>query len=531
MEEFATLEELKADYSRCMKLDLSKLQCEETSIDDLGSLVDSSFYLKKEEGFLKAIELFEHLKSLDIPKKQYTRLFYYGGNAYYELDSFRNNGQDSSWIWDRELVEKTIISYRLSLKEKYLQYADKELRRKILVNLGNMFSHLGRIVEAHNYWAKGLKMSPDFPMALCNKGMGFFEYAKILYDKSHKEIFLKLAFKLMSAGVENLDDQFALNHFQSLITQISSVFSIDYLTSDFNFKEFSLGKSKKEIEYRKWCLRNCLFLNPLNEIGEFSIFAHDILSTPPMLVKTSDNMCPKIHGLVNQIKMEFINARYLIYLGLNELGEKFVNKGTHLIDTLDYPEYGINLEYIRASYRIAYSILDKIAFAMDDYYELNMKKTSISLKSVWGTYDKKQKRLFIRPEFENRKNWALRGLYWLSKDLFESGMFRDAIEPEAREIAQIRNHLEHKYLKIHYMLAEEFYSSQKDSFKYSFQDTLSYSVKRGDFEDKALKLLKMVREAIIYFLLSIHINEEQSKQIEKKDVLIGNISLNEYKFY
>jgi len=151
-------------------------------------------------------------------------------------------------------------------------------------------------------------------------------------------------------------------------------------------------------------------------------------------------------------------------------------------------------------------------------------------KSVGGTYEKRQTRLFIRPEFENRKNWALRGLYWLSKDLFESGMYRDAIEPESRELADIRNHLEHKYLKIHYMLLKTCDSSQKLRNN-DFVDTLSYSIERGNFESKALKIIKIVREAIIYFLLSININEEHTRQIDDKNGLELDIELLDYKFY
>lgn len=60
---------------------------------------------------------------------------------------------------------------------------------------------------------------------------------------------------------------------------------------------FSFGDSEQEIQYRRWCLRNRLFINPLNDIGLHPISAHDILTTPAIVVKIGEG--PYYQGYFN----------------------------------------------------------------------------------------------------------------------------------------------------------------------------------------------------------------------------------------
>jgi hypothetical protein len=100
------------------------------------------------------------------------------------------------------------------------------------------------------------------------------------------------------------------------------------------------------------------------------------------------------------------------------------------------------------------------------------------------------------------ENWPLRGLYWLSKDLFEAGM-RDSMEPQARALAELRNHLEHKYVKVHEFSVPA--SGSGDPFR----DTLAYGLTRSDLEQKTLRLLQLVRSALVYLSLGMHQEERR----------------------
>jgi hypothetical protein len=127
----------------------------------------------------------------------------------------------------------------------------------------------------------------------------------------------------------------------------------------------------------------------------------------------------------------------------------------------------------------------------------------VSFKTFW--YKGQERGKGLRAEFTKRPNWPLRGLFWLSKDLYEPAPgFREAVEPDAEQLAEIRNHLEHKYLKIHDMLVG------RVELPDPLADSLAFSMGRHDFEAKALRLLKMARAALIYLSLGVH-GEERRK--------------------
>ncbi len=126
----------------------------------------------------------------------------------------------------------------------------------------------------------------------------------------------------------------------------------------------------------------------------------------------------------------------------------------------------------------------------------------------------------MRPDFQQRQNWPLRGLFWLSKDFFEDDPgFKESIEPDAQKLSDIRNHLEHRYLKLH----EDWYytTSDSDESPRKLADTLAFSLYRREFEAKTLRLIKIARAALIYLSLTIHCEEQlRAKKRGSDDILL-----------
>ena len=54
-----------------------------------------------------------------------------------------------------------------------------------------------------------------------------------------------------------------------------------------------------------------------------------------------------------------------------------------LTNTFDYPAYGLAVEQVRTAYRVAYSLFDKIAFFLNDYFSLNIPLSQVSFGRVW----------------------------------------------------------------------------------------------------------------------------------------------------
>lgn len=80
-----------------------------------------------------------------------------------------------------------------------------------------------------------------------------------------------------------------------------------------------------------------------------------------------------------------------------------------------------------------------------------------------------------------------------------------ALDPDSLRLSAIRNHLEHKYLKVH----DSMWSGPRDGT--GFNDSLAYSISKPDLEKLTMKLLRLVRSALIYLVLGVHSQEHHRK--------------------
>ena len=400
------------------------------------------------------------------------------------------------WEFDCPELDQQIMNLRLALKNSETVIDDFN-KCQILTNLGNLFSHLGRFSEAQNYWQEALSILPDFSMAIGNIGFGLSHYAKVLYDTGQQLVLFQFAYKYLNQGINQDIYEEAKQSFKQQILDLEAHIGKKNLIDLPDQKDYKLGKSKGETLYRKWCLDNKLFLNPLNDISVEAVAGQDCLYLPSMILKLDQP--PIYHTIFNQIKQEYVSARFLLYEGIYQKKFHFSDRGNIQMDTLDYSTYSLSIEKVKIAFRICYSLFDKIGFLLNDYLELNCLPDKVTFRNIWYLYENKKPKS-LNKRISTIKNWPFRGLYWLSKDLFEKN-FALTIEPDAQEIATIRNFIEHKSFKT----VEFGFSGLTD-------DGLTYSISRNEFERKTLKLFTLARAAIIY--LSLGINLEEKKKIK-----------------
>jgi hypothetical protein len=181
------------------------------------------------------------------------------------------------------------------------------------------------------------------------------------------------------------------------------------------------------------------------------------------------------------------------------------------------PSYSLAVEKVKTAFRVLYSLFDKIAFFLNHYLRLSIPERQINFRTFW--YGSQDKRRGLRPEFQNRENWPLRGLFWLSKDLYEDKPgFKEAIEPDAQALSLIRNHIEHKYLKLHEFGPPPAPEEDEDLLP-PLTDTLAFSLGRDEFEAKTLRLMKITRAALIYLVLAIY-REERTRVKDRDSVCV-----------
>jgi tetratricopeptide (TPR) repeat protein len=492
----------------------------EKALELMGQLIDLSLDLKQIEGLNHAARLLEELEKRQMISEQKVILYYFMGNAWANLRQLSSVGDNNIWSWEQPEVEKEIIYFRRAYKEDGFKKVPKEQQCQILTNLANLLDHIGRFVEAIEYWNRALDILPSFAMALGNRGIAYFHYADALYDEGHKAILRKFAHVDLKKARKSQIHESAKKIFEKYLLLIETILSQEYLDKDFDLYNFSLGKSKKEIHYRQWCLKNRLFLNPLNDLGTYPIAAQDVFSTPNIVVGIGEG--PYYQGFFNQMKQEFVSARYLYYESINAKQPHFSDKDVLLYNTLDYPSYSLATEKMKIAFRMTYSLFDKIAYFLDHYLGLRIiPKRKINFRTLFYLSQKMEEGL--RSEFQQCKNWPLRGLFWLSKDLYEyKPGFKESIEPDAQKIADIRNHLEHKYFKLH---DADWHGPTKDKISRRLADTLALSMYKKEFEVKTLRLIKMVRAALIYLSLTIHSEEHQRAKVRKPGAIIPGLRL------
>ncbi len=508
--------DLEATYNSLISLeDLTRLTTEE-ALEHIGRLNDASLDVQESQGLERAIELSEELQKRNLTAAQLATSHYSLANAWAGLREL--SGSNRSWGWKQEEMEKEIIHLRMALHG--VDALPDERACQIVTNLGNLMDHIGRFVDAIEYWDIALDKLPSFPMARGNRGYGLTYYARALYDQGHAEMFLKCAhvdLKKALLSSELYED--ARKGFDECRMRIESVLPSEFIENDIDMDGFSLGASQQEVRYRKWCLKNRLFLNPLNDLGPYPIAARDVFT---IVVGIGED--PYYQGYFNQMKQEFVSARYLYYDGINADQPHFSDRDVLLYNTLDYPVYSLAAERVKAAFRIAYSLFDKIAYFLNDYLDLTIPERQVSFKTFW--YKKPKEKKVLSLIFQKRENnWPLRGLFWLSKDLFENDSgFKESIEPDAQELADIRNHLEHKYLKLH----DDFWAgpfSENGDATLVLANTSAFSLHRREFEVKTLRLIKMARAALIYLSLAIHAEENQRRTENEHKTITPKVTL------
>jgi len=503
----------------------------EKRIDDLGIIIDLSLDLHKTEGLDLAINIGEQFgvkKTYSESKKAV--LFFYLANAYAFLRSLTT---PTKHIWNDKNFKKEISSLKRALYSNGFQSLPKEIQCRILVNLGNAFSKCGRYIESLECYDQALEKDPNHSMGRGNKGISLYHYATILNDSGHRDNFAREAYFNLKQSLDKPDDPYALQQFQKRITYLESFYPPKFLKDKLSFNEYSLGETDEERKYRMWVLANKLFLHPINDLGAYSAVARDFLSVPCIVADINDP--PVYQGFFNQLKQEFVSARFFYYDSITSKGTHFSDEETCLLDTLDYPEYSIQVEKLKISYRMLYSLFDKIAYFINDYFQLEEIEHNIAFKTIWFK-DFRQKtrgvpfdQLEVRQELIQNKNMALTALFWVSIDLYDKdASYKEYLEPEAQQLSDIRNHLEHKYLKIHDTLWEG-KPSDVSILSHLYFDTLAYSIYRSDFEKKTHKLLKIVRAALMYLVFAITIEEKRREQMRDPNLFIPGIGLPQFR--
>jgi hypothetical protein len=476
-----------------------------SELDLLGIEIDSAMEKNNVSALTTLIEKCDSMLGSEDPRLRPIILFY-KANIYSSLAALKSHDPEYSWSWQQSEKVLEILNLRRAISDSEFSSLDPLLQCKVFTNLGNSLNQFGRFIEAIKAWNSALNLKPNFAMALGNKGVGLTHYARALYDYGHAGIMVAHAVDELKGAISKgalwdsglhpeVEDYFRENH----LSAENHLERIEY-KYDFDLNQWPVGDSKIETEYRTWCLDNNLFLSPLNDVTKLSVSARDVLHLPSHTYKSDEEA--RFPNYFNIMKQEYITARFMLFESLDNYTEHTSDKDVLLMNGFDGAQFGYRAEQLKIAFRLAYSIFDKVALFLNEYYGVGLKISAVSFRKIWG--QRKNKKFEINSCFQGSQNWPLRGLYYLSKDLFDDD-FDDVALPEAKELAGLRNRIEHRYLSL-----QDYAASVNNTDMHSY-------ISIDEFQLKTLRIMSMAREALVYLSLAMH-REEEIRDIENEKI-------------
>ncbi|WP_243315345.1 LA2681 family HEPN domain-containing protein [Geothrix paludis] len=476
------------------------------ALSKLGESIDSA----TSEGNLDALNnCLAQAKSINVEnlsKVQEATLNYFIANIHYAKRYIKN--EHLSWGWNQINLEEEIYHLRVAHKliiNEPIKNIQTDLSFRISTNLANALNYVGRFVEAIELWDFTIKQNPKFAMAIGNRAQAYFYYARYIDSTELRNYMLKASFqdfkKALKIGVED----HARASMIQWVNKLSDIAIWDNIHPSLSI--IKTTESDLEVEYRKWCSLNRLTLNSSNDISWAKQGFYDDLVLPAITLplENSSPLLPSPYSIFNQLKQEYVSARYLIFEAIqdNKHDVHFSDRGVVLFDALDYRLYRFWVEKLKMAFLGAHAIFDKIAYLINEYWQLHLPPKRIDFYKIWNIKGKAE----LAEPFSSSTNWPLRGLYWLSKDLYYQSSPTRSINPDAKILHDIRNHIAHKYLKVH----DQFFFYPNDNPDIHPNER-SYPISSSQFVAQTINLLKLTRSALIYLAAAVKHEEHHKKR-------------------
>lgn len=423
---------------------------------------------------------------------------------------------DPSW--------KQLLYLRQAAQHDSFQKCSNELKVMIFTNIGNAFYSVKRFIEAIRYYDQVITYIPNFGVALYNRGDSLYKFANwlalnheinadrtpidFLYAEAKKSF--DLAFKEGSIWETHPDHVKAMRkkYDEHLLPHIQETQSLEFIKGyKLNSNNFFKGSSEKNA-YKKWSLKEHLYLYPINLVSVYDIGGKDYLSFPPYSYRQGEEQ-PEFFNWFRLLKQEYIAARYLLFQSIQLKDKKhFADENSDLFPSNEAElkrsdnsgeirqndfSFGLATSLMKSSFSKAYSIFDKIAEFIFAFWEVDVdSKKNISIATIW--YNNLDSKQGVNIKLINKDNWFLKGLYHLSYDLVGKEIPEAYILPEFKRLHEIRNKLEHSGV----MITKEINTSSSQRLM---------TISSEEFVEHNLSLLRLVRNALFYLSLAAGLDQ------------------------
>jgi|GEM_PF-1451263 len=471
-------QECKDDIDAYISLLFSTLHLSDLILKNLGDFRKSEKLLGKSFGIYNQID--EEIKEF-YPFLKFT----FFGQAYalrYDVFYFEN-------IWDKESFNyydtvNSIYDIKESLQIGINNYWKTlglcEVEEQLYNNknnLANCLARTGRYVDAIQLLRENIALIPEKVeayLSLSDHYYNFYKNSLIPYTDS----FVLVNAELHTMALKCIEKEELRETIQKKLELDIAFFEENGL----KYEESFLAKNKFEeinefdlhSDYRKEVLSKNLSLN-IHSLHCFcsSAKTDDLNIGISTGSRHNHPSLVFLDNLVNRIISEFSFSRYLLISASRS--DKFPADVLYSDLSINEDCFGYKIETIRSSFRIAFSVLDKIANGILKLYNIEKQGKMLSFDSFFDNYE-----LYLK----DKTNIHLCALYSLSLDLKNSGESNRC--GSLGHIKNIRNQIEHDLFRI----------NNTDEFSEQACDI-------STFIDLTFDLLKLTRSAIFSFVLLI----------------------------
>jgi tetratricopeptide (TPR) repeat protein len=433
--------------------------------------IDTGSALCDEQLIRKGIGFEEEALKLSSTKQRAARL-YNIANGYSGLFHVERASPSFQFNPDSSHQLQALRHLRAALAETDLPTAE------MMVNYGNCLSSIGRWDEALVSWRKALAIDAGHPMAIGNLGVGLLHFAGIGNDaRIVREAADALRAALESPRLGENAGPDAKEAFRKELQDANT-----WLERHPEVTRMpKLGRIKDA--YVRHCFENRLIL---------SISGRDLQDRIGLRIITDvsdDATYFRLSRVVNEIKERFATARLLEYQAAYQKSFKDADKMSFYTDILDYGVLGCRAGQLKVAFESAFNVLDKVAFFLNDYLALKVPESKVTFGGIFKGTDGK-----LRSELLARNNYHLFALYGVAQDFGPDGFMKLA--------RRIRNFSTHRYLVPHEMPAG--WRQELDGNDYHIDYRQLYS--------ETLRLLQIVKSAMVYLIAFVDQNERQKKK-------------------
>lgn len=301
-----------------------------------------------------------------------------------------------------------------------------EIVRRLYVNIANEYSNQFRTISALAYFRKALKIDDFFDMAIGNFAIAIEHHSPLLgLDESKYSLIFNFLYELyFDLHLDNLDsgkELFANKKLQYKKKQLCYFNSIvNGINANYNPYDFFTEIDIDCESYDNWCVKNTLYLNYINDLGDYEEVKFDIdLHKLNEILKLSD---AQLHSLNNLFELFALQRKKIFEC-------KPLSNREELYE-------------LAQVFQCLYSYFDKVAFFLFKYFHLMGKEHTVNINRIWDMKDEDGNSLM------KYKNQYLYNIYWLRKEYRENAKdtlkINELLSPDAQDYADIRNTLEHK---------------------------------------------------------------------------------------